>query len=616
MKYSENYITFRKEIIKGWNTWNTKSVLSHVLLPESLAINICVLKNSSIKNINEKTYLKDAYLQVYKKRKYYPTIKLGNRTYDGEYVDLSIKWYDLEFRVQSATIDKDLLLLITPINIPNNNFQLIIEVELLWDKPGNILKKDNQIMASLPERSIKIETTASIEDVKIPLDKTYLATRFTRKIGIYTGKERTLDNIKEIIEHKQKKREDIAANYKDLANVYNAVQGVISWDTIYDYENDRVITPVSRFWAGFLWGGYVLFPWDTYFASLMFSMENKELAYLNAIEITKEITEEGFIPNVNAAVGKSYDRSQPPVGSFAILKIYQRYKEKWLLEELYEDLLTWNRWWPKNRLNNECLSWGSNPVENPPGAFWGEKTFTKEGALYESGLDNSPMYDEAIFNEEKHILELADVGLTSLYILDCESVAEIASILGKEGDVKELSERANKYKKSLQKLWDEDTGIFLNYHTDSSTKSMRLSPTLFFPLIVKVPSHEQAKRMINEHFFNESEFNGDWILPSIARNDIAYKDQEYWRGRIWAPFNFLVYLGLLNYDLPKARKQLVEKSKKLLLTEYLEEGHVHENYNANTGDGDDSRISDCFYSWGGLLGFISLIEAGYFKEIG
>ena len=58
---------------------------------------------------------------------------------------------------------------------------------------------------------------------------------------------------------------------------------------------------------------------------------------------------------------------------------------------------------------------------------------------------------------------------------------------------------------------------------------------------------------------------------------------------------------------------VLEKSKKLLLKEYLEEGHVHENYNADIGDGDDSRFSDCFYSWGGLLGFMSLIEAGYFK---
>ena len=58
MKYSVNFHNLKKILLKGWNTWNTKSILSHVLLPEALAINLCVLKNSSVKNINEKTYLK------------------------------------------------------------------------------------------------------------------------------------------------------------------------------------------------------------------------------------------------------------------------------------------------------------------------------------------------------------------------------------------------------------------------------------------------------------------------------------------------------------------------------------------------------------------------------
>ena len=30
----------RRSLLKGWNTWNTRSVLSHVLLPESFAINL------------------------------------------------------------------------------------------------------------------------------------------------------------------------------------------------------------------------------------------------------------------------------------------------------------------------------------------------------------------------------------------------------------------------------------------------------------------------------------------------------------------------------------------------------------------------------------------------
>jgi putative isomerase len=101
-------------------------------------------------------------------------------------------------------------------------------------------------------------------------------------------------------------------------------------------------------------------------------------------------------------------------------------------------------------------------------------------------------------------------------------------------------------------------------------------------------------------------------MPSISRDDPGYADQMYWRGRIWAPMNFLVYLGLRNYPLDKARRDLVEKSRALLLKEWREKGHVHENYNADTGEGcDKSASSDALYHWGGLLGFIALIEEGF-----
>jgi len=125
-----------------------------------------------------------------------------------------------------------------------------------------------------------------------------------------------------------------------------------------------------------------------------------------------------------------------------------------------------------------------------------------------------------------------------------------------------------------------------------------------------VPTREQAQRMIDEHFFNPDEFWGDWILPAIARNDPCYPDQDYWAGRIWAPMNFLVYLGLRKYDLPKARKALVEKSEALLLKEWRENRHVHENYCGDTGMGCGSgkQNSDSFYHWGGLLGLISVME--------
>jgi len=206
---------------------------------------------------------------------------------------------------------------------------------------------------------------------------------------------------------------------------------------------------------------------------------------------------------------------------------------------------------------------------------------------------------------------LADVGLMSLYIQDCLSLAEISGVLGKTDIEIELKQRAEQYFKKLETLWSEEFGLYLNKDLVSGEFSYRLSPTLFYPLLAKVPSQEQAERMMEEHFYNPEEFWGEYIMPSIARNDPAFKDNLYWRGRIWAPMNFLVYLGIRNYELPGAEKALVEKSKNLLLKSWLEERHVYENYSAETGQGDDAGMSDKFYHWGALLGFIGIMDEGY-----
>ncbi len=117
--------------------------------------------------------------------------------------------------------------------------------------------------------------------------------------------------------------------------------------------------------------------------------------------------------------------------------------------------------------------------------------------------------------------------------------------------------------------------------------------------------------MIKEHFYNPHEFWGEYILPAIARNDPAYPEQDYWRGRIWGPMNLLAYFSLRRYDLNQACKDLAAKSVRLLMKEWLAKGHIHENYNADSGEGCDVPSSDAFYHWGGLLGIPALIEAGY-----
>ena len=604
-EYTGNELTeLKTQLAKGWNTWNNRSVLSHVLLPESFAVDLQFKDSQSGEILEEALIGREDYGT---RERVIP----GPHSYDGSYTELELEWRNIHVRVQSASVDDELYLLITPLtSLPGDS--LIIVPQMFWNRKGEMLVKEGTISAKTLSKNIKLtviggEFVSMDENIKVSLSEV---------ITISSDASKSTGDIEDIIFSAKESVEAGKSRYNKTPELYNAMQTVLAWNVIYEPTHDRVITPVSRTWnVG--WEGWILFDWDTYFAAYMFSLDNKELAYANAIAITKEITENGFIPNFGSARCTSEDRSQPPVGAFVVKEIFKQYREKWFLYEVFDELLSWNRWWADNRDVDGYLCWGSDHYEHGEIPAWLVKGIgTKKGAKWESGLDNSPMYDDAVFDSTIHRLMLADVGLMSLYITDCRSLSEIAALLGKKEIEKELTERAERYSKKLETLWNDEFGLYLNKDMLTGEYSYRLSPTLFYPLLAKVPDQEQATRMMNEHFYNPEEFWGDFIMPSIARNDAAFKDNIYWRGRIWAPMNFLVYLGIRNYELPGAQRDMVEKSKNLLLKSWINENHVYENYSSVTGQGNDAGMSDAFYHWGALLGYIGIIDEGYMPSPG
>jgi putative isomerase len=592
------YRQLQKELSSGWSTWYNNSVITQALLPESFAINLCfVHKNSS-------DFLKEV-LPAAAILKRPEKVSLGLRADDGSYTSLRLQYKGDEFDIQTASQDGELYILITPQKV--SPALLVSEAGILWNAAGTAGVSGDHLFGDFSRKRIRVYCTEK------PVQHTYAASTaphltfpLTGAIGLSTGRRVALAEIQQIISAHKAQQERRIASYGDMAGPFTALQTVLAWNTIYDAANQRVITPVSRLW-NYRWGaGYVLFNWDTYFASYMLALFNKKLAYANAIEMTKAITPEGFVPNFQSiGRGVSLDRSQPPVGSTLVWHIYQQYKEKWFLQEVYPELLTWNRWWPQHRSIEGYLSWGSFD----PQTRRLSQTFSK----YESGLDNSPMYDGVPLDSNTHTLALADVGLISLYIADCQSLAAMASELGRHSDAAELKKRAATYKLKLNTLWDEKTGIYLNKRLDKGELSKRLSPTNFYPLIAGVPTEAQAARMLKEHFYNPAEFWGEYLLPSVPRNDPAFKDNDYWRGRIWGPLNFLTYLGLRNYETTQARADLIERSRTLFLKNWNKEKAVYENNNALTGEGGDVLNADGSYHWGALLVFMEFIERGMIK---
>ncbi len=605
---SADYEHVQQRLARGWNTWDTHSVATQVLLPEGLAIHVGLKHNSSL---NGDAYLGNALIGRLEPGA--EVVTPGPHTWNGSYTRADFAWKGHKWRIESAHDGDDLVLLIQPLkNVELIPPTIVVSVNYLWDRPGTIERESDRFLAHQNGKTIPIfwafedSTHPAQEIADLPIGGSYLATTASF-VGISTGRRRSMEDIRKVLGQQEAAYQQSIAAAGPKGPIVDAIETTLGWDTIYEPEKQRVLSPVSRVWS-VNWGGYVLFDWDTFFAATMASIGDKDLAYANAIETLREETPQGFVPNyARAGNWKSSDRSEPPVGAITVLGLYRKFQERWLLDETFPALLRWNRWWATHRDLQGYLVWGSDP-DNQPRNLDDSSVGTWQGAVFESGLDNSPMYDAAVYNPASHLLEYADVGLMSLYIADCDALAEIADALAKPAEAKELRDRATRYRAKLATLWDEKTGIFLNRDLHTGQFSTRLSPTNFYPLLAKAATPEQAHVMIDKHLLNPDEFWDRWILPSIARNDPAFNDQNYWRGRIWGPMNYLVYLGLLNYDAPAARKAFAQKSYDLFLKEWHDHGHVHENYNAITGSGDDVLSSDRFYHWGALLGYTQYLE--------
>jgi hypothetical protein len=546
----------------------------------------------------------------------------GPHSWDGSYTDLRIDWKGESWRIQSAHNGNDLVLLVSPLGstaakrIPPT---VVFSVNFLWNHPGFAMSSVvdfDEILADFGNRNmLKIHCTCTTaptgsepgsSEMNLPVAGAYFASDLAQPVGMSTGKRRTLEEIQAVIAQGERGYRASIASRGETGPIVDAIETTLGWDTIYEPDKNRVISPVSRVWS-VGWGGYVLFDWDTFFAATLASVGDRDLAYANAVEILREETPEGFVPNYARPGWKSFDRSEPPVGAITVLGLYKRFHDRWLLEETFQPLLSWNRWWAKHRDVNGYLAWGSDgqtPKSNPDDGSEG----TAQGAIYESGLDNSPMYDGASYDSQSHLLEVADVGLMSMYVADCDALAEIADTLAKTEEARELRERSAQYRTKLATMWDEKAGIFLNKDLVTGESGLRLSPTNFYPMLALAATPDQAKRIVEKHLLNTDEFWGEWVIPSIERNDAAFHDQNYWRGRIWGPMNYLIYLGLANYDDAKVRKEFAQKSYNLFLKDWSEKRHVHENYNAITGTGDDVTSSDRFYHWGALLGYVEYLE--------
>eukprot|EP01083_Nonionella_stella_P210138 761057_1 len=346
--------------------------------------------------------------------------------------------------------------------------------------------------------------------------------------------------------------------YGNLNDTKKAIQSGLMWNLVYTPEESGPYFPVARAWATAP-NDYdmIIFEWDTIFASYQLSLDAFDLSISNLIQVIKSKTCHGFVPNYKGHGKATEDRTEPPIGSMVLDKMYDyrliNHDISWVVRLLFYDLYDWVNWfWERRRCAPKyliCL--GSDP--NIPDVRNGENNM--QAARYESGLDNSPMYDGDFFNTTTHHMMLYDVGMTSLFMNELKHLHNLGQVIEVDDDIlRVLKERYDiMLSLTLKELWNDKMGIFMNKWTHNDTFYDHISPTSFYPLLTGDVDADKVESMVHNYLMNPDYFcisynfplnqSSDcyYGLPSIAKSDMAFKSQGYWRGLAWGPMVQLVW---------------------------------------------------------------------------
>lgn len=387
------------------------------------------------------------------------------------------------------------------------------------------------------------------------------------------------------------------------AGSLDAIRDLVGWNTVWDAINQRPYTSLSRTWVAQKFGGFGVWLTDIFYHAMLSGCFDTALVRENLKAVLAAAQPAGNLPCLVTGRDAWIDRSQPPVCSFVFWMMAERAAAPELIDLAYPKLLANHDWWFRHRDGNGdgLFEWGTTA-----GVGEGLYRSTKLGAKNESSMDNSPLHDEAVFDKASGTLDCADVGLNSLLVLDAEVLALLAERRGDAATAERLRKRAAALGARVQaQLWDEERQIFANRKWDG--RFIRaLAPTSFYPLLAGVADNRQVAALLG-HLADPQKFGGGWGLPSVARDDPAYHDNVYWRGRIWPPLNFLTYYGLKRLGLDAEASRLAEMSCRLFAQSW-EKRQCPENFSAETGLADDQPDTDTFYGWGGLMPMLGVAE--------
>ncbi|HEV7301555.1 MAG TPA: trehalase family glycosidase [Tepidisphaeraceae bacterium] len=301
--------------------------------------------------------------------------------------------------------------------------------------------------------------------------------------------------------------------------------------------------------------------WDSVFHAIGIAHFDRAMArrVLDAMFDVQRV--DGFIPHQAAATGWRSQITQPPVLAFGMERVMGDTSDLDWIAARFDQLAAYLRWNEQNRDTdgNGLVEWYIEANEH-----------CRSG---ESGMDNSPRFDDAV--------QLDAVDFNSFMAAEYRTLARFARLLGRDDDARRCDARHRELCASINGLlWDESTGFYQDRDVVTGRRTGILANSGFLPLICGAASAEQAQRLAR-HLEDPATFGTTVPVPSVAVSSRRGGEKDMWRGPMWVNLNWLIEIGLRDYGLTQAADHVRERTVAEIVRHHQRHGTFYEFYDSD-----------------------------------
>lgn len=390
-----------------------------------------------------------------------------------------------------------------------------------------------------------------------------------------------------------------------------------------------------------------MYGWDSYFI-LLGLLRDGELTLAQSMvdQLVYQVNHYGKVLNANRTY--MLNRSQPPVLSLMVLKLFEQTQDRNWLSSVLPALEQYHAYWmtpphlePTTGLSRyHALDHGPAPEvvcserdeaghthydrvrehyrqhsisDYDLSLFYDseadvltEQFYVGDRSMRESGFDISDRFGP--FSAD--IVHYVPVCLNVLLYQMERDIARIYAVLGDSKSAKPWQRQASERHRLINTyLWDDEAGLYFDYHIHQKKRRVYEFATTFLPLWAGIASWEQAQK-VQANLWKFEAPGGLLTSTNISGNQ--------WDAPFgWAPLQLFAVEGLHRYGFTVAAKRIARKFVGLVVQEFERTGTIVEKYDVERCSSDVSdeilfgySSNEIGFGWtnGVVLEFLALLK--------